>query len=675
MSAVLPKYDFSKQVWMLDNPTPGQRARNSIANWNIELQNGTVLTDEVNARLLSELQAFVRSMLEEPDEGIRMAPGTVYSKLQALVELANFMISRHLRSLSEITSEISWEYVDYIEDEYEEGNGFIGRPRELTYASAYRLLLPLSQIYAQRKAMRRAGVSTIPEPPFDGRSTNEVVIGDMGLQQSGKLIPVPDDIAIPALARAFTWVTVGARDVLNLQSEVLDYYQRLPRKEANAAARKRIATYTFSVDPRTGLPWHRQIELDSRRMLDGRTVGLSLIQGVRRLVLELVAACTVCIQGGTGIRAHELLGLVSGRSKPGILPNCVTTRASSDGLMELFLVKGITAKRSIAATEWLFGSRPLGTFALPAPVAAIDVLQDLLEPWRTMGGLGSLLVSFKAARGLPKSSESIGMFTAATLTNLQKEFAIAACTESGAMSEQKARQEGRKMRAHRWRPTFAQFVFRTSPRLLISLRDHFKHISELVTGEGYVGNDAKLLEDLESERMQDTAKMLLEISLGKRVGAGSVQHLIDRYRNVLAQQIRKMEGDTDEEKAMAFIKQNDIRIWNGIYASCFMNLLPQKSKCNEISGIPVSVRASPDYGTRSPGVCASCGCCLIRSEHRDFWQERLQANQIILEQETHLGAFDAKRSIAAKRVKQCKSILSSLDRGVDSRGNVDPCES
>lgn len=240
------------------------------------------------------------------------------------------------------------------------------------------------------------------------------------------------------------------------------------------------------------------------------------------------------------------------------------------------------------------------------------------------------------------------------------------------MSEEQARSEGRKIRAHRWRPTFAHFVFRTSPRLLIPLRDHFKHISEVVTDEGYVGNDAKLLEDLESERVQETARTLLELTLGKQVGAGSVQNLVDRYREELAQSIRVMDGEEDEQKALALVYQHDIRIWNGVYAACFMNFLPHKSKCNEISGIPISVRARPDYGTRSPGVCASCRCCGFLPEHREFWQERLSENESVAAEEARIGHFGAEWSIAAKRAAQSRSILNALDRGRDHRVAADP---
>lgn len=672
MAAVLPKCDYSQNVWVLENPTPGQRETGSTANWHIPLRNGTLLTSPINAQLLSELQAFVRSALEAPDEGVRMAPGSVNSCLKSLAELANFMVARELRSIGEITSNVSWDYVEYIEDEYEEVEGSVGRPRELTYASAYRLLLPLNQIYAQRREMQKAGVATMPEPPLSGKSTNEVVVNDMGLQSSGKLVPIPDNVAIPTLTRAFTYVTLGAPDVLKLQSEVLHCYQTLPYDDANLAARNLIEEFEFAVDPRTGVPWHKRIELDSRTMLDGREVDLSLIQAFRRLILELVAACATCIQGGTGIRAHELIGLMAGRSSKGLLPDCISSRTSSDGLMEMFFVKGITAKRGLAATEWLLGMRPVGTLALPAPAMAIDVLQDLLEPWRRLGERSSLMVTFRAARGLPRAKSSIGNFLACSLTNLQKEFAIDACVESGAMSEEEARREGRKIRAHRWRPTFAQFVFRTSPGLLISLRDHFKHISEVVTDEGYIGNDAKLLEDLQSERVQETTKTLLEMALGKRVGAGSVQHLIDRYREDLVQQIRAMAGEDDEQKALALVCQHDIRIWNGVYAACFMNLLPHKSKCNEIGGVPISVRDRPDYGTRSPGVCASCRCSGILPEHGEFWRQRLSENEALAAEERRLGSFGAEWSIAAKRAAQSRSILNALDRGGDRRVSVDP---
>lgn len=661
MSTVLPKCNLGETIWVFENPTPGQPAKVSEANWAIPLGDGSLLIEPKNYVLLSEFQAFITSAVYEPDEGLRMAASSIGGTLNSLEVLAVFMTGKNIKSVSQLTSDLTWEYVSYLEDEYAEDGSDLGRARELTYSSSYRLLHVISQIYTQRKGMTTRGVGAIPEPPFDGRTVHDVVVNDLGLQRNGKLAPIPDLVAIPALGRAYQYISVGAADVIRLQDAILNCYGVMPYQQANGVARDLISNFEFAIDPFTGQPWHLRIEPAKREMLDGREVDLSVIQGFRRLVLELVAACTICIQGGTGIRAHELLGLKSGRANTKGFPNCINSRLSSDGVMEILFVQGVTAKRTVAETEWLLGSRPLGSEFVPAPALAIDVLETLLIPWRKLGDSNSLLVNFKSARGLPRLRNSISKFNASSLTYLQKEFATMACIESGQMGVGEAKKQGRLIRAHRWRPTFAQFVFRTSPRLLIPLRDHYKHISEAITDAGYVGNDAALLEDLESERIQETSRMLIEISMGKTVGAGSVKHLIGRFSEELGLQIESSTGDSLNEKALAFVRQHDIRIWNSAYAACFMNLLPQASKCNDMNEIPESVRSQPIYSLRSPGICASCRCCWIRHEHRSFWEARLATNEAIAYEEREIGGILTGSSIASRRARQSRAILNSID--------------
>lgn len=651
-------------IWVIPNQTPAQPECVSIADWNKRLPDGMLLTDPAHSVLLSELQGFLRTALEDPREGIRMAPGSVAVTLDALVELASFLVRTGRSSLSEMTSAASWEYVDYIEDEYVEDQGTVGRPRELTYSSASRLLRPLAQIYAQREAMSELSLFTMPEPPFDGMAVYAVVTEVLGLGEPGKLLPIPDEVAVPTLARAHRWVTIGGADVVELQAAVLGCYGSLPRHEADAQARKVIEAFRFSVDPQTCLPWHPPIRRRARTMIDGRETQLSLFQALRRIILEMQAACAICVQGGTGIRAHELLGLRSGRGEAATEPRIVSKRVSSDGLMENYFVAGVTAKGDATDVEWLLGMRPLGTAWEPIPAKALDLLETLMEPWRSLGGHETLLVSFSAARGLPRSKGSVGKVLACSLTYMQKEFALHACVEDG-MPEEQALIAARKVRGHCWRPTFAHFVFRTSSSLLMPLRDHYKHVSDAVTEQGYIGNDASLLEDLENERVQETARLLLEISHGKPAGAGTVQHLAMKYQEKLAEEINAMVGDTLEEKALLFVQKNEIRIWNGTYATCFMDILPTQSKCNDMASIPGFARVRPDFAQRSPAVCAACACCWIRPEHRGFWTRRLEENEAIVEIEQQTSVF-AGGSVAAGRVKQSKAILSALDRRSDS---------
>lgn len=659
-------------VWSISNPTPAQREAGSVADWNRTLRNGTKLTDSCNANLLSEFKGFLRSALEDPRDGLRLSPGSVRVTVDALTELASFLVEEGLGSISQITSTVSWEYLDYIEDEYVEGKSHVGRHRELTHSSAYKLLLPLAKLFAQRSAMAELKLEFLPEPPFDGMSIYEVVRDVMGLPNDGKLAPIPDEVAVPVLSRAYRWVSVGANDVIELQRQVLACYGSLPRQQADSLASDVIRDFRFSLDPSTDKEWHPPIAARTRTMIDGRQVALNHLQAFRRLVLEMQAACAICIQGGIGIRAHELLAFQAGRPLDKEIPSIVQTRKSSDGLMELFFVSGITAKREVSKTEWLAGIRPLGASALPPAVKALDVVDVLMRPWRELGSKTEMFVSFSAAKGLPRSASSIGNMLACANTYAQKEFALNALLEAG-LSESDAFSSARRVRGHRWRTTFALFVFRTSPSLLMALRDHFKHVSDAVTEQGYIGNDAGLLDSVESERVQETGRMMLQISMGQVVGVGTLHHLAKKHMEGLKSQIEASEGDTPIEKAVAFVEMADIRIYNGPYSACFMAINPAQSTCNEMSGIPELARLRPDFAQRSPTVCAGCACAWILPEHREFWQRRLVENEELVRKERG-SEFFAEYSIAAARVKQSLAIINALDRREKSAHGGDPDE-
>jgi hypothetical protein len=652
--------ELQGDTWVLENPTPAQREQRDVVSWNIELGTKGRLTDPKHAVLLAELQCFMRVMLTDPDGGARMAVGSVHPSMDSVGELAKFMLDHGATSLASFTSKLSWEYVSYFEEKWEEGGLLVGRPRKATFSSAYRVLNIVRQIYDQRHRMREQGVGYISQAPFSGRTPYDVVTNEIGLQKDGKLKPIPGRVAIATLSEAFKWVTERADDVLALQDFALRAIADLPYAAGNDEIRKFVAEYEFSLDPDTGRPWRPAVTVCTRTTLDGRVVKLSLIQSLRRLILNLVSACTICIQGCTGLRAHELIGLDAAKVKSRL--KCIERRRSSDGLMEMFFVEGISAKRSVAKVQWLFGSRPVGTNYTPAPIRAIETLDCLLAPWRSLGRRNSLLVTFSKGKGLPRQAGSIGRFTASSLTSAQKEFAADALARTTEMSSSEIVLEARAIRAHRWRTTFAHFVFSTSPRMLVPLRDHFKHLSEAYTDTGYIGADASLLEDMEGERVQATAELMLQMSLGRPVGAGSVQHLVDRHRDKLAASIEAMSGATSLEKATALVKSQDIRLWDGAYATCFIGILPSGAKCAEKSRLPISLRLAPNFAMRSPDVCAKCRCCLILPDQRDFWQERLEKNRQIVEENVRLGSALTTTSIAGRRVKQCQSILKVLDR-------------
>lgn len=658
-------FDFAKLQWHINLPTEGQAVPVQELDWAFELGGGEFLSDPKYSQLLFELQSFLRISITESLAGSPLSLGSAWHMFAGLREIARYMWWRGFSTVESIDSAASWEYVEYLRDNYLKSPSYEKsadrhRPRKLTFASAYRSLRPLSKMNELQIELRRAGLPTLPEAPYSGMATFGVVTSHLGLEQADMQLPIPDEVSIPVLSRAAVWVMEGAGDVIRLQSLVLGLLEGVDgvgaKRRAQAEATQAIEEFEFSVRKDTGLSWHSPVERQERMTYRGRARNVTVIEEFRHLVSGMVAACIITIQGSTGMRAHELIGLRVNRDEPGDL-SCLERTESSDGLMEVFALKGITAKRHVSEHKWSAGLRPIGSRSMPVAVEAAYVLEELLRPWRDMIQDDHLLLAPGIGRGLPIGPKAMVPFRNANLTLVQREFAADALVEAGYSWDEAVELAG-EVKGARWRTTFAQAVFRTSPRLIGALRDHYKHVSDLVTDQGYIGNDAALLEDLEGERVQATARTLLEIAMGTRVGAGPAQRLVAEHRAQIKIGIEGMPGSTALERAEAYVKLNDVRIWTGPYANCLINVYPSRSRCNAYAA-SVPGFAMPDYANRSPAVCATCGCGVIMSEHLEFWKARHDENMRIMEEEDR-SAFAARHSIARRRAAQSQAVLRVL---------------
>ncbi|EED8090077.1 integrase, partial [Salmonella enterica subsp. enterica serovar Typhimurium] len=73
--------------------------------------------------------------------------------------------------------------------------------------------------------------------------------------------------------------------------------------------KRHIEEFQMSPIPGTLTPWHEPLATIDRIDDAGDEREISGTQGLRRLILMTQSACSVLLQGCTGIRAHELIGL------------------------------------------------------------------------------------------------------------------------------------------------------------------------------------------------------------------------------------------------------------------------------------------------------------------------------------------------------------------------------
>jgi len=665
--------NYDSDIWTFAQTTVGQQKDVVEVDWAIPVIRGERLTDYKHRKLLLELKCFLKTAIV--DDTIRMKVGSIPGTYMGLKELVKFMGKNQLISLFDVSTAFSWQYVDDLEEQYMSGGTSNGKDRAWTHATAYKLIHPLTQIYEMAASLRERGGEAPCEAPFDGRRTYDVVTGPLGLARTGGLMPIPDEVSVPILSHATEWIEYGSEDVIRLQGEIIPMLIKAkkltgPRRTTQLRKiRQHIEQFQMSLIPGSQTPWHEPLIPTDRTSESGDEFEISGLQVLRRLILMTESACSSLLQGCTGIRAHELIGLCLDHEST-LHQGIVRSVASLDGLMEVFSICGISAKREATPHEWTAGLRPMGTNHQPIPVKAIDVLVRLMAPWRAIAGSTALMLSFAHGKSLPHTADGVGRMTASRNSLMQREFAVDALIKKRGIDLEQAMYEVRSLRPQRWRITFAQYVFRSKPELMPALRTHFRHMSEQITDRGYIGNDAALLENLEGERVMETSRFLVQITLGKPIGGGPAQRLLAQHAESMSKALNECDGESLIDKAVAYVQQIDLRIWTGTYASCLIDILPSQSSCNPDAGL-LAVRSAPNFAVRSPGLCAGCKCCIILPEHRDFWEARLKKNQKMVAAE-RARLKNQTSTIAAKRVLQSRKVLKMISQAT---GDGSDCSS
>ncbi|WP_448242939.1 hypothetical protein [Pseudoxanthomonas mexicana] len=675
--------NFDEKTWRLHNSTPAAHPRQSTINWAIDMGAGGLLTDPQHYALWAELRWVVVTRILDPREGKAAAATTAATLGNALTFLAQWMASEGLTSLSEISSDESWLFVEHVvgsrlqatgDSEEEAPRGIWEQAEEeqderasLSFTATINRLGALHIAYAQRAALRDAGAASLPEAPFEGRTPYDVVVNDVGLSREGKLEPIPDDVAIPTLNAAVRLLGQPADDVISLQAQRLALADRIGGEDAldrpEKGAMELLTRFEFSVLAGEEIPWQARIRnKEVRTYRDGRTVTLEPFQKLRRLIIDIMVACAIVLQGLTGVRSHELIGLVLNEETDDGLPSLVSLRQSRDKTVDLFILNGRTFKGSRKGdAEWLLGSRLTGTQIVPITLRALEVLARLLEPWRRLSGRRDLFLTFSSSRSLPRRGAGIGRMTSMTMTTMMKDFVYERVDLSQASLS--SRQEFEVMnliRGYRWRTTFATFVYRISDKLLPVISMHFQHTRTAMTMQGYIGNNPALIEACNSARSQTSAEYLLRLASPntKVIGGGSL--VVAKLKEELQELINLQDGSTLMERAVSTVDKYRFYIYDSAYSLCLAALRPNESECNKIEGGAGWRMPFPNDTYRSPQLCGGCRNMVVTQEHREFHQRRADSNEALAAEAKKAGS-EGSAVIAERRARQSRQYLLLLD--------------
>lgn len=661
-------------VWYFDVPK-GQRL--ALIQWNVELKDASRLTDPQYAGLLDQLKRFAWSMFVDRRKvlgrgsEINLGAGSATKISYGIAYFSRWMIDSGYDNFAQLTNDSSNDYLEYLLDELANRLDEEGDPVKFCSTVIANRIRIFTDLWAQTPSLKEAGLPVLPEQPFDGRSVRSIA-DDAATKAIQRIPPFPDEVALPIMNAAHRLIWEPADDVINHVKRFYHYIQ--DKSEYGELTRQRHARSLmlgaeFSTIKFEMSPWHTPLEAGLKSDVGGQS---GILDELGNLVREIATASEIVLQSESAFRISELPGVEAGINSSTGLPKCIEVRKSKTGLNELFYIRSLLIKtREVPEElEWLIGSRPVGSTIIPAPVRAVQVLQEMLEPYRQIAteGVAKHLIVIGPNRGLPRNAISVSLPVTLTLSQYQKNF-VAKYVDLSGLPDRSSRGEdlteykstrGANIRTHQWRKTFALYVYRTDSRMIPAIAQQFKHLSLAMAEQSYIGNDATLLDDFDSVRRQETTRFFLEAAQQKRLVTGRMAEVIDRHRDEISDLIA---GMTDEEAHRAverWCTDNDLRIWYADHGKCFGGLNPTKMRCNEIGGTLSWLNDQPNFQVRGPSICLGCASYAIDHEHFEYHKQRYIKNQRAWLQAKAQG-MEGEYRVAHERARQAEAVLRVLE--------------
>lgn len=694
---------WGDSVWLFDYSTPGSKQSAARINWAFALPDGSRLTDHQHGKLLDALKRFAWSLMTVPGDNCAAlaatSMGTLHSGIGTLVcwmnangysrfdQLDMQALDRFKEDLSVSLSRTGEPAISENAGEFadEHDSAIAGTEGELGVSSAFNRLRIPCLLWRQRKALAEADISTISQNPWNASELAVAIANKVELQ----IMPVPAEVAIPILNSAYRMLGRPSDDVIRVTREYFGAwdrggpggYGRDPGKSRFVrykSAIRQVAKFKFSTLPGEKLPWRSAIGSAPLSTLNFKEHKTTVGQEIRILIADIRNACTIVIQGTTGMRASEISSISAGLDAQTGLPSCVKIRPAISGLYEIFSVDSMLTKTEMSprAEEWIVGMRLTGTEIIPPAVRAIQVLNSLLEPFRqVLDDSAPLLVWFQSGWGLSRSPSNIGPILNATLTDGLKDFVIRN-VDLSALPDTSARgittndliyyreKKGSFIRPHQWRKTLAHFVFNTDNHLLPALSMQFKHISLAMTADNYLGRNQAIFQGLDSARAQETATLLYEAATGKTLMAGRMGQRLKEHIAPIRDSIEGLSPSDGWQKTLSLVMDKGIRLWFAEHGKC-LPLSPSKMRCHTSAGTEHWLNRQPNYSLREPSICAGCACFIIDERHADFWKARYITNWRAWKEAERSGQ-EGQFRVILERAKQSRALLIHLAVDTDA---------
>jgi hypothetical protein len=691
---ITPYSQYGAVQWNQEPTRPGARKNEGKINWDIELHDGSRLTDPRHTKRLSWGKKLMALLLKAPSSGAAPSTASIGSFQMGFRWLISWMAERGLQLPEELDAHEVSHYIDDLPRFIAERND----DEEITITQVTHALFILRWLWSERRLMKAWGIPSIRVNPFLDHGINHYAKA-IANKAGGWIPPLPDEVSIPLFNTASWLLGEPAEDVIRLLEIVEDpmagkkvdgaspkskngirKHKAGEREQARTKRAKRfLARFKFSKLAGEQLPWHPPLD-DAYE----EAHGAAPLTRVRELFDAVREACALSIQGLSGIRMSELLGIEAGFDPQTGLPFGVRIETSATGLYEVFLLRTVLSKTEHGLPremDWVLGLRPNGTHEEPLPVRALRVLNRLHSPWRQKAKTTRLLLANRNGCTLPLKSNALGAMSADHMRNGMKRFLARWVDLSGLPNESRHKikdndlmewreSKGAILKSHMMRKSWAQFVYAVDPQLMPAIQLQFHHLSIAMTDTGYIGSNPLVVNDLGSVATQSRNLMILEAVMGRNPLAGRMGEHLEKATQELAEQVKGLPTTDAYKIVLEFCEHAQLPIFFSPHGAC-MPVQTHVMRCQDEAGTALLLRQQPNARTRQPSLCAGCSCFVLDARHTDFWAKRYTDNQLAFKRAEHTGDVSGFKVIkeraeqAGKLLKKIGVKLVQLDRQIE----------
>lgn len=660
---------WTDRTWRFDGKKPGASIASVSIVWNFALPDGTTLLDDRNSTKLHEFRCYLWGMISDRRNGRAMQTSAVGYEAIGIRALARWMVKFNYSCFGELDTR-AWErYLDWVSEtllhpEPEEteldseldeiiseqtvhnGNGVNPRQKQfdegsldakgaeekeihentdcgndeggITSGAVSSYIGIWWNLWRQRDALQKAGIVGIPNNPLSDKSL-AAKSAELATKLTERIPALPDSVAISIMNAAHRFMNAASDDLIRLVTLLLEG-RSLPPHLQEAV----YANISFTIPTDGYAMWPPLVDKASP------------LFRIRELLDDLVDACSIIILSETGMRPGELCSTVAGKNIETGLPSCIEVRLSKSGMMDLFYLRATLSKwRSTPTQEiWLLGARPRGTSEMPNAVRAVQVLQDLLEPFRKIASepiCHDLLIQFHNPRGLPLYSSGVSIIDSQRVLKGQRRFASQYVDwpplESDANARRYVETSGWCMITYQWRKTYAEFVFQIDRRMLAAISRQFKHLSLAMTEGAYVGTNIGVAKGIAEHNRNMTIDLLLQNARGTTgKQEGRLAKLMEKHREELQRIIADLNEREAHEAMGRWCDARQLKLFFHGYGKCIPAFAPTEAECHKRAHTVHWANKEPNYSTREPSVCTGCQIFLAGEETIDYWSQRYKDN-------------------------------------------------